>query len=85
MLRVSTRAEGVIEETTVDAIDIPYRGHHHGSSYFEHLDFIDAITTGTPAKVGFEEGLWSVAMGEAGHISIDERRMVELAELIPGS
>ena len=85
VLRVSTRTGGVIEEIVIDDADIPYKGHHHGSSYFEHLDFVTAIKNGTPPKVDFVDGLWSVAMGEAGHRSIDERRVVEMSELIPNA
>ena len=84
LVRVSTRREGVVEEIEPGTAIIPYRGHHHGSSYFEHLDFIEAIRSGTPPAVDFEDGLWSVALGEAGHISIDEGRIVELSELVPG-
>ncbi len=82
LLRVSTRTDGVVEEVHIDDPDIPYRGHHHGSSWFEHLDFIDAIRNGTDPLVGFEDGLWSVAAGEAAQISIKERRVVPLAELL---
>jgi myo-inositol 2-dehydrogenase/D-chiro-inositol 1-dehydrogenase len=85
LVRVSTRSEGVVEELLVDDPDIPYRGHHHGSSWFEHLDFLEAIRSGTPPLVDFDDGLWSVAMGEAAHLSIDERRIVEMAELVPGA
>ena len=35
-----------------------------------------------PAAVTLDDGLWAVAIGEAGHRSIEERRWVELDELV---
>jgi myo-inositol 2-dehydrogenase / D-chiro-inositol 1-dehydrogenase len=61
--------------------DVPYPEFHGGSSYIEHLRFIDCIRTGSPPEVTVEDGLWSVAMGVAAHRSIDEGRPVHLAEL----
>lgn len=60
---------------------VRYRGFHHGASYLEHLDFLDAVRSGTPPLVTAEDGLLSVAMGVAAHRSIDEGRPVTLAEL----
>lgn len=60
---------------------VRYTGGHHGASYLELLEFCETIRTGGDAKVTIDEGLWSVAMGEAAHRSIDENRPVELAEL----
>ena len=51
-------------------------------SHFQ-IRAIEAIREGTPPKVDFVDGLWSVAIGEAGHISIDEGRPVDTSELIP--
>jgi predicted dehydrogenase len=64
---------------------IAYDGFHHGASYLEHLLFLEAIRTGAAPAVGVSDGLLSVAVGVAAHRSIDERRPVELSELIPGS
>jgi predicted dehydrogenase len=47
----------------------------------EHLGFIQAVRTGSPPAVTFDDGLWAVAMGAAAHRSIDEGRAVTLAEL----
>jgi predicted dehydrogenase len=72
----------VIEEVVHDP-RIRYQGHHHGSSYLEHLDFIAACRAGTPPKVPLMSGLVSVAMGVAAHRSIEERRWVEMSEVLP--
>jgi predicted dehydrogenase len=60
---------------------VRYRGFHHGASFLEHLDFLDAVRNGTPPRVTAADGLLSVAMGIAAHRSIDEGRPVMLAEL----
>jgi predicted dehydrogenase len=60
--------------------DVTYQGFHHGSSFVEHRRFIDCLRTRRPAEVTPDDGLWSVVMGAAAHRSIDERRIVEIAE-----
>ncbi len=73
---------GDVPETKVSDEHIAYQGLHHGSSYVEHLHFLDAIRDGKPVPVTLEDGLWSVAIGQAAHLSIDEGRPVELVELL---
>ena len=58
-----------------------YQGGHYGASYLELLEFCEAIRSGSPPAVTVVDGLWSVAMGEAAHRSIDECRPVMLSEL----
>jgi predicted dehydrogenase len=84
IIRVGRRADGLhaVTERAVHNPAIKHVGLHHGASYLEHVDFLEAIRTGAPAAVTLEDGLWSVAIGEAAHRSIDERRPVELAELM---
>ncbi len=60
------------------AVDVPYAGFHHGSSFVEHRRFIDCLRSGRPAEVTVDDGLWSVLMGVAAHRSIDEGRIVDL-------
>ena len=60
--------------------EVRYTGFHHGSSYREHLRFIEQIRSGGDALVTVDDGLWSVAMGAAAHRSIEERRPVDLGE-----
>lgn len=83
LVRVGQRSgwgAGVHEETIVDD-RVLVEGFHHGASFLEHLDFAQAIRTGTPALVTAEDGYWSVLMGAAAHLSIDEGRVVQLSEL----
>ena len=56
-------------------------GEHHGSTYFQHLGFIDAVMNGRRPAVSVEDGLMAVAMGIAAERSIAERRPVEMSEL----
>ena len=62
---------------------IRYPGHHFGASYLEHLRFAQAIAQGLPAEIPLEEGLRAVATGLAAHRSIDEGRVVAMAEVLP--
>lgn len=83
-VRVGVRKAGRSGIRTEVATDprVAYEGFHHGSSYLEHLDFIRAIRSGTPAGVGLQEGLSSVAMGVAAQRSITEGRVVTLDEVL---
>ena len=83
-VRVGLRATGRpgIAAEEVHDPRVAYEGFHHGSSYLEHLDFIDAIRTGGSAGVGLAEGRLSVAMGVAAQRSIAEGRAVTLAEVL---
>ena len=85
VVQVNTRVAGVVERTELRNDAVPHVGLHHGASYLEHVDFVDSIRNQLPSKVTYEDGLWSVIVGEAAHRSIDERRAVDIAELLPGS
>lgn len=63
--------------------NIRYLGQHFGASYVEHQRFADAVRQGRPAEIGLEEGLRSVVTGLAAHRSIDQKRAVDIAELLP--
>jgi predicted dehydrogenase len=56
-------------------------GAHQGSTYFEHLAFIEAIRGGGQPAVAAEDGALAVAVGLAAEQSARERRPVELREL----
>jgi len=71
---------GVDEVDAPTPADVPYPEFHGGSSYLEHLRFIECLRTGSPAEVTVDDGLWSVVMGAAAHRSIDEGRAVHIAE-----
>ena len=81
-VRVGDRSTGEVSVSVARDERITYEGLHEGSSYLEHLDFLEAIRTGAPAKITLEEGKTSVAMGLAGHLSIDEARPVEMTEIL---
>jgi myo-inositol 2-dehydrogenase / D-chiro-inositol 1-dehydrogenase len=86
VLRVGRRADGLhaVTERTVREPLVRHEGLHHGASYLHHVEFLRAIGDGTPSTpppVMLEDGLWSVAVGEAAQRSIDERRPVEIAEI----
>lgn len=85
VLRTGRRGEHGIGDVEVEEVSVDHvvvAGHHHGSSYFEHVEFVAAIRNGGPAPVTLDDGLWSVAVGEAAHRSIDERRSVLLEEVM---
>jgi len=79
---IADHAIGNVETQHITNPDIGHEGLHHGSSYLEHVGFARAIRSGTPAEVTLEDGLWSVAVGEAAHLSIAENQPVQLDELI---
>jgi predicted dehydrogenase len=56
-------------------------GFHHGSTFFEHLAFQQAIREGRAPEVSVRDGLLAVAIGLAAERSAAEHRPVELAEL----
>ena len=73
---------GNVETRAIQNSAIRHVGLHHGASYLEHVDFVGAIRNGTPATVSLENGLWSVAVGEAAHMSIAQNRSVRLTEVM---
>jgi myo-inositol 2-dehydrogenase / D-chiro-inositol 1-dehydrogenase len=84
IVRVGQRdgwANGVREEVVTDE-RVLVEGFHHGASFLEHLDLQQVIRSNQKALVTAEDGYWSVLTGVAAHRSIDERRVVELAELL---
>ena len=72
---------GNVHEQTVSST-APVVGHHHGSSFIELERFCDAVRDSAPAECTLNDGLWSVAIGRAAHMSIDEGRPVEMSELL---
>ena len=86
VLRIGRRGEhfiGRVEERKIVEPRVRVEGLHHGSSYLEHVDFAEAIRSGTDPKVTVIDGLWSVAIGEAAHRSIEQRRPIEMSEVLP--
>lgn len=81
-MRVGRRASGArgVTSSVVQDQTIRHVGMHHGSSYLEHVGFLDAIRRGAAPAVTLADGRRAVVIGEAAHRSIDERRWVEVAE-----
>lgn len=82
IVRIGERSTRMVEEHLVRDDRIRYQGGHEGSSYLEHLEFIEAIQKGLPAKVTLNDGRLAVAVGQAGHLSIDRGQPVELDEVL---
>ena len=57
-------------------------GSHHGSTFYEHKHFINAIQNNTSPEVSLDDGLKAVAIGQAAQLSIIEKRVVLLSELL---
>ena len=70
-----------IENIEVDK-KILEAGHHHGSTYYEHLAFLKAIENNSDPEVSLEDGLIAVAVGEAAEQSIKQGRLINLDEII---
>lgn len=88
-LRIGRRGQHFIGDVDTEHVHddrIRFQGHHHGSSYLEHLDFIDTCKTGRPAAVSLEDGLRAVAVGVAAHRSISTGLPVAMADvMLPSS
>jgi predicted dehydrogenase len=82
IVRIGDRAKSVVEEFEVSDDRIQWQGGHEGSSYIEHLEFIDAIRSSSPAAVTLDDGLLSVAMGIAAQVAIAEGRVVDMNEVL---
>lgn len=85
VVRIGSRGThfiGEVDEHVATNTHLPYQGHHRGSSYVEHLKFIEAIETGRPPEVSATDGLIAVAMGVAGHRSIETGLPVDLADVL---
>ncbi len=60
-------------------------GHHHGSTFYEHKAFINAIQNNLVPEISLNDGLMAVAIGEAAELSIKENRVVMMSEFNLGS
>ena len=87
LIRIGRRTDdivsgiNVVTEERVTATDVKHVGLHHGASYLEHVDFVDAIRSGRTEAVTLRDGLISAAIGFAAHRSIDTGLPVRLDEL----
>lgn len=90
-VRTGLRGKHALGNVAIEIVDddrIKYKGHHHGSSFLEHLDVIAAVREAAGGEqlnvptAGLQQGLLSVAMGVAAHFSIDEGRVVRMDEVL---
>jgi len=80
-LFIGRRAPGDAQIVHVPvAPEILAAGHHHGSTYYQHLAFLHALHEGTPPAVSARDGLLAVAMGVAAETSVREGRPIAMAE-----
>ncbi len=56
---------------------------HHGSTFFEHLSFVDELSGGVVSGPNLADGLWSVAVGAAAQLSIERGAAVDVVEVLP--
>ena len=75
-------SDKIITEVIEVDKEILEAGSHHGSTFYEHLGFINAIQNNAAPEVSLEDGLKAVAIGQAAEISIKENRLVNLSELL---
>ena len=68
-------------ESVVHDDRVLVEGFHHGASFLEHLDLLDAVRNSTRALVNAEDGYWSVVMGAAAQLALQQHRVVEISEL----
>jgi myo-inositol 2-dehydrogenase / D-chiro-inositol 1-dehydrogenase len=61
---------------------VKHEGFHHGSSFLEHREFIDAIREGRPPAVTTRDGLMSVLLGMAAQKSIESGQAVDIQSLL---
>ena len=81
-LRIGMRdGKTKIENIEVDK-KIIEAGHHHGSTYYEHLAFLNAIKNNSVPEVSLNDGLIAVAVGEAAEKSIKLGRLINIEEII---
>ena len=58
----------VMTEVPVDAT-ILAAGDHNGSTYHQHLKFLDVVRGNGRVEVGLDDGIWAVRMGQAAQES----------------
>jgi predicted dehydrogenase len=82
LVRLGSRSKGDagVKEFVETDSRVLVEGFHHGASYLEHLDFAACVRQGQPALVTATDGWWSVVMGIAAQVALEEHRVVFLDE-----
>jgi len=55
---------------------------HHGSTFYEHMYFIDNMDGKKTQTATVEEGFWSVVVGSAAEESLRKGRTIDIAEML---
>lgn len=84
LVRIGLRKNGygTYQDFPIEMDQSVVRGFHHGASYVEHTQLQAAVRNNHAAQVGLHDGLWSVAIGQAAQLSIDETRIVQISEVM---
>lgn len=84
VVRIGNRTggrDGVLEISVTQDEGVVH-GFHAGASFVEHLSMQRSIRNGGKSEVSLRDGLISVAIGQAAHMSIAQNRSVLIAELL---
>jgi predicted dehydrogenase len=72
----------VVRDIPVDP-DLLEAGDHNGSTFYQHQKFLELVRGEREApEVSFNDGKMAVLMGMAAQISMKEKRIVEMVELL---
>ncbi len=84
VVRIGKRKNGygTFQDFPIELEKDVMQGFHHGASFMEHRQMQAAIRNGQRADVGLSEGVISVAIGQAAHMSIDQGRLVLISEVL---
>ena len=73
-------------KTKIEKIEVDKKileaGHHHGSTYYEHIAFLNTIKNNLVPEVSLNDGLIAVAVGEAAEKSVKLGRLINIKEII---
>lgn len=83
LLEIWQGESGVSRRTTPSYPRHIERAGHHGSTFFEHAQFIDDLIVGSNSGPSLEQGFWSVMVGAAAQASIESGAPVLLEDLLP--
>ena len=84
VVRIGKRKNGygTFQDFPIELEKDVVQGFHHGASFVEHRQMQEAMRNGRKADIGLSEGLISVAIGQAAHMSIDQGRLVLISEVL---
>lgn len=76
------RGRSGVTEFDVSQPEGTVEGFHGGASFLEHREMQAVIRNGRSSAVTLQDGLMSVAIGQAAHMSIAEKRVISLSEIL---